>query len=271
MKTFAINGNWIEDENHPSRSTALQFGTGLFETIRVQNGEPLLWEDHMDRLVSSARALGLDNGLDIPLVEKWTGDLLAGVEMRDCSLKILWTAAAQGGTALFFLRPLPYALEHRTKGLSVTLGDIRRNPYSRITAHKTANYLDNLLERQAAQIQGFDEALLLNVHGLVAEGTASNVFIQKEGLLMTPPLDAGLLPGIQRKNVIRHCLQDDIPLLETPISLEMLQSAEGIYLTNALMGFMPVSNFLGTCYDKDDSLVGRINGLTGIIDVDHSN
>lgn len=266
MKTFAINGNWIEDTEHMGRSQALQFGAGLFETIRIQDNEPLFLNSHMARLRTSASVLGLDGGLDTDDLEIWASRLLQEHPLDSCVLKIIWAPEVNGGTALFYFRPLPYTREQRARGLKVGLGEIRRNPHSRVTAHKTLNYLDNLLEKKAAQAAGFDEAILLNIRGDVAEGTATNIFIQTDRTLITPSIEAGILPGIQRKAIMDGCRQEGIPLEERPVSLDMLTRADGIYLSNALMGFMPVSNFMGNCYDKDESLVGLINRLTGIID-----
>lgn len=184
--------------------------------------------------------------------------------MESCALKILWMSASCGSKALYYFRPLDYTLGQRTLGLKVGLGQIRRNPHSRITAHKTLNYLDNLLERQAARASGNDESVLLNVHGHVAEGTASNIFIRKDGILITPPVEEGILPGVQRRVIMNCCKGNGIPVEEKRVSLEMLAGAEGFYLSNALMGFMPVSNFMGNCYDSDESFVSLINRLTGI-------
>ncbi len=266
MKTFAINGNWIEDVEHTGHSQALQFGSGLFESVRVQGNEPLMFDAHMERLRNSAAVLGLDAGLDIGLIRNWTMKLLDARPLESCALKILWMSDGIGSNALFYFRPLGYTPEQRTLGLKVGLGQIRRNPHSRITAHKTLNYLDNLLERQAARASGNDESILLNVNGHVAEGTASNIFIRKDGILITPPIEEGILPGVQRKAIVNCCRDNGIPVEEKRVSVEMLARAEGFYLSNALMGFMPVSNFMGNCYDRDESFVSLINRLTGISD-----
>jgi len=76
MKTFAINDKWIEDGAHIGNSQALQFGAGLFETIRVQENGPLYWDAHMARLRNSAEVLGLDEGLDTEKIRRWTDQLL---------------------------------------------------------------------------------------------------------------------------------------------------------------------------------------------------
>ena len=263
MKTFALNGKWIEETEHIAQTHTFQFGMGLFETIRVQDGQPLHWDAHMGRLLASGRMLGLDAGLDAERLECWTQTLLAECGQKRCGLKILWSLE---GKAYFYIRPLEYTQVQRENGLKATLGEIRRNPYSRITVHKTTNYLDNVLERRIVKEKGFDEAILLNTRDEVAEGTTTNVFIQVNGTLITPPLDTGILPGVQRKAVLQACRQEGVHFEERAFTLEEMAGAQGIYLTNALMGFMPVSNFMGNCYDKDNAMIFTINGATGIHD-----
>ncbi len=266
MRPFAIDGQWVDPADHWGRTQALQFGAGLFETIRIQGGQPLHWEAHMARLTRSAESLGFSALPDPAALERWAAELLADGTPERCAMKLVWLAEDQKGQGLFHFRALDYAAAERARGLKACLGRIRRNPDSHVTGHKTLNYLDNLLERRWARGQGFDEALLLNGLGEAAEGTASNLFIRQGGTLLTPPLEAGLLPGIQRQAVLDACCRAGIPCREAAIGLNQLLAAEGLFLTNALMGFMPVSEFLGTCYDRDDALIGTLNQLTGICD-----
>jgi len=266
MRTFAINGQWADQEHPLGRSEALQFGAGLFETIRVQEGRPLHWEAHMARLTASAQTLGFPVLPDPLQLKAWTEHLLSEGAPARCALKLVWHADGQLGQGLFYFRELDYGAAERKRGLRVCLGRIRRNPDSHITGHKTLNYLDNLLERRWAKAQGFHEALLVNTRGEAAEGTASNLFLRLDGGLLTPPAETGLLPGIQRQAVLEACRQAGIPCREAVVGLKQLLEAEGLFLTNSLMGFMPVSEFLGTCYDRDDALVDTLNQLTGICD-----
>lgn len=266
MKTFAINGEWIDQPQHIGESQAMQFGSGLFETIRIQNGQPLLWAEHMNRMQRSAQALGMDGGLDMRRLEEWTMKLLNENKAERCVMKILWFSEARERNALFYFRPLAYGKEEREKGLNLGLSEIRRNRYSRVAGHKTLNYLENILERRHQKALGFDEAILLNTDGQVAEGTASNVFILQDDVLITPTLACGILPGIQRQAVLDACRSEGWQCEEKSVTLEMLVHARGIYLTNSLMGFMPVSNFMGNCYDKDDSILSRVNTAIRIQD-----
>lgn len=266
MKNFAINGNWITVPDHIGKTQAMQYGTGLFETIRVQNGQPLFWDEHMKRLHKSALALGMGKGIDMDQLGEWAVMLLRENAMERCAMKILWFSEADKPSVFFYFRPLEYGKNQRDCGFNVGLSEIQRNRFSRITTHKTLNYLENILERRHVKALGLDEAILLNTEGNVAEGTVSNVFILQDGVLNTPTLACGILPGIQRQAVLSVCQNKGIRYAEKPITLDMLIKAQSIYLTNSLMGFMPVSKFMGNCYDKDDYMVSFINKAIRIQD-----
>lgn len=266
MKTFAINGKWVDSPDSFTESQAFQFGAGLFETIRVQEGLPLLWSEHMKRLQKSSVELGMDVGLDAALLEEWSLKLLNENPVKRCSMKLLWFSDPSEQSAFFYFKPLEYGADQHREGLKLGLSEIRRNPHSRITAHKTLNYLENILERRNMKVQGYDESVFLNTDGYIAEGTVSNIFVHLDGELITPTVKCGILPGIQRQAVLNACPEVGLTCVEKPVTLNMMVRARGIYLTNSLMGFMPVSNFMGNCYDKDDHIVSGINRAIGIQD-----
>ncbi len=106
---------------------------------------------------------------------------------------------------------------------------------------KTLNYLDNLLARRDARARGADEAIVLNTRGNVAEGSASNVFIVTGVRLLTPPVDAGALPGIARATVLELAPSLRLEVCETPFGLDAVRAAEEAFLTNSLMEVLPLT------------------------------
>jgi len=110
---------------------------------------------------------------------------------------------------------------------------------------KTLNYLDNLLARAEARRAGADEAILLNTSGQLAEAAASNLFIVADGCVVTPPIEAGILPGITRACVLELCGTEGISIQEQPLELHQLRAAEEVFLTNSLMEIMPLTSFAG--------------------------
>lgn len=115
------------------------------------------------------------------------------------------------------------------------LSSIRRNETSPFTFHKTLNYGDNILEKRAAVNAGIDEKIFLNTKGQICEGTVSNIFFVKEKKLYTPTLSCGLLPGILRAYIL-----ETYDVEETVLYPEDLVKFDECFLTNSLMGIMPL-------------------------------
>jgi len=133
-----------------------------------------------------------------------------------------------------------YPAEKYRSGLVAISASVRRNETSPLSNVKSVNYLDNVLARMEAERSGADDALLLNTKGEVACATASNVFIVADGCLLTPPLSCGVLPGITRGVVIELAARIGLRCEERPVVPEELAKAEEVFLTNALMGVMPL-------------------------------
>ena len=117
---------------------------------------------------------------------------------------------------------------------------MRRSSYSPLSRIKSLNYLDNILGRLEAREHNAQEALLLNTLGWVAEGATSNIFIIKDKKLITPPVDAGILPGITRAAVLEIAGTVDLQAREETFSPEELLRADESFLTNSLMEIMPL-------------------------------
>jgi branched-chain amino acid aminotransferase len=105
---------------------------------------------------------------------------------------------------------------------------------------KSLNCLDNLLAREEARRSGAGEALLLNTRGFIAEGAASNVFLVRDGTLLTPGVEAGALPGITRQAVLELAGEDGIAVEEADVALPDLFGAGEAFLTNSVMEVMPL-------------------------------
>ncbi len=131
------------------------------------------------------------------------------------------------------------------EGMSAVLAEARRNEHSPLSNLKTLNYLDNLLARAEAQRAGADEAIFLNTSAQLAEASASNLFIVADGRVLTPPIEAGILPGITRACVLELCGAEGISIQEAPLEANQLPAAEEAFLTNSLMEIMPLTSFAG--------------------------
>jgi len=219
-------------------SDGFQFGVGAFETIRTREGRPLLFAAHHARLSASCASLGLEAPPPAEELATRVMRLLAAVRLPAAAVKIVRYKELARTAELITARALPYSAPDYLRGFRL-MTVLQGERDGRLTGHKTLNYLENILARQAAKAAGADEALFVTPAGQVLEGAASSLFIVKDGHAYTPPLSAGILPGVARARVLQ--LIGPERAHEKPLTLEEVRSAQECFITNALMGVMPVS------------------------------
>lgn len=129
------------------------------------------------------------------------------------------------------------------------ISDHKRNETSLLVKHKTANYMENYFIARAAIRQGFDDAVFLNTQNQVTETTKSNLFFVKDGVLHTPNVQCGLLPGVIREWVIRKAASLGIDCREGYYGLAELMEADEVLITNSVMGIMHGQKIDEKCYN----------------------
>lgn len=228
------------------------FGIGVFETMLYKNGEIELLPLHMKRITESAAALGIiptvravngqhikcpEHSAYIEQIEQQLSAFLAeNAPIPDHTVvKLTWSS----DRLYCSLRPNAYTEEQYEKGFHLELSPVLRNETSLFTFHKTLNYGDNILEKRRAHKDGFDEPIFLNSKGEVSEGATTNIFIVTEEGIFTPPVSSGLLNGTVRQ----HLLQGEFGIKEKVLYPQDLKQAKEIFVTNALLGIMPVCRF----------------------------
>lgn len=205
-----------------------QFGLGIFETVAVERGVPLFLHWHLERMDGSLRELGIQQRVTERQVEKY----LLSYKTERAALKIM----ASEKNIVFTRRPNPYTPEKTEKGFRLLFSSIYRNETSPLVRHKTMNYGDCILEKRRASSLGADELIFLNSREEICEGTSSNIFFASGGKLFTPPVSCGLLPGI-----VRRFLLEAFPVTERILKKEEIAGMEECFVTNSLMGVMPVT------------------------------
>ena len=181
-------------------------GDGVFETIRASAGSPDYVDQHLERLRHGAAVLGID----VPFGDAVLVDALAGLANgADCALRLTLTrgkmprgvlpARSAQPTLLITAGELPAPLPPARVMIAQST---RRNEHSPLSRIKSLNYLDSIIARREADAGGFDDAILLNTRGAVAEATAANIFLLHDGRWLTPPVDDGALPGIVRARLL---------------------------------------------------------------------
>lgn len=192
-------------------------GDGVFETCSVHDGQAFALTRHLRRLARSAAGLGLQRP-DDDVIRAAVRDVLAAAPADTGRLRITLTA----GTG-----PLGSGREDATPTLIVAAGpaaarpvarvarvDWVRNERSAVAGLKTTSYAENVVALAAAARVGADEALVANTQGELCEGTGSNVFLERDGELLTPPLSSGCLAGITRELLLEWGQEAGIPIRE---------------------------------------------------------
>jgi 4-amino-4-deoxychorismate lyase len=230
MILILINGNLSGDKI--SLDSGFFFGRGAFETILVKE-KPILLEEHMQRLNKGLNALGVNK-------EITEAEINAGIEQLNCKNCVLKVMVSEKNT-IITTREIPYQDSDYEQGFSLGLSEARRNAHSNLTYVKSLNYIENIIERDKIINKGYKEALFLNTEGFISEGAVSNVFFIENEVIFTPKIKCGLLPGILRQFVIQNSLSMGFNVQEGEFTLDRLMKAEGVFITNSIMGIMKVS------------------------------
>ncbi|MET1028373.1 MAG: aminotransferase class IV [Dongiaceae bacterium] len=227
----------------------LLLGDGIFETILVRSGHAQHLEMHLQRLTDSASRLGIPMPIDAPGIAVAVDHLVAAKALHNglAALRITLTRGAGYRGLLPPEAPEPHLLMTATPyhppaqtGFTACLVSIRRNEGSPLSRIKSLNYLDNVLALQEAVAAGADEALLCNNAGFLCCGSRTNLFVVREGKLLTPPLSDGVLDGIQRRIVMQRATEAHYPVLEQSLTPADLADIDEALVTNSLMEIMPL-------------------------------
>jgi len=251
------------------------YGRGLFETIKVLGGRAVFFPDHAERLCRSAAALELPLKTSVAELAKRCARLISANGTGDGSLKIVLFLDTGGSGELILTRSGLYAPELCARGYRLTAVPDGR-PSGSVSGFKTLNYLGNSVARRRALAAGFDEALFVDSAGAVLECAGCNVFAVEGGRLITPPLSGGILPGVARATVLRLISEVGRTAPSTPsarnsggvdwrregtpphlLTLKRLLAADEVFVTNALLGVMPVSRIDRRRYDVRKNPVTR--------------
>lgn len=235
----------------------LAYGDALFETIKTLNGKILFWEDHYFRLMASMRILRMEIPMTFTpeFLESQILELVSHHNSDSNSFRVKFTVFRnQGGfytpnsnavsyfitteplpTDLYLLNTSDYRIElfkdfYITPGLLSTL--------------KSNNKLLNVLGSVYAKENQYDNCLLLNTNKNIVEALNGNLFIVKDNVIKTPPLDDGCLKGIMRKQILEIIVKiPDFECVEASISPFELQKADELFVTNVIQGIQPITSF----------------------------
>ncbi|MDO4616998.1 MAG: aminotransferase class IV [Lachnospiraceae bacterium] len=221
----------------------LQFGLGVFETIRIRSGQPEFLDWHIERMNQSLQALHIPQEVSAEEAAAWLKqqkELKHSDENRHDEMKAMKILVTEKNK-LMMLRSNPYTPERIRQGFCLDYSAVIRNETSPLVYHKTLNYGDNILEKRRTSSLPVDERIFLNTRGELTEGSTTNIFFVFDGRLVTPTVSCGLLNGIMRRFVL-----ENFPCKETVLYPEDVLQADECFVTNSLMGIMPVKMLAGT-------------------------
>ncbi len=229
----------------------LHYGDGVFSTIAVEGGQLLLMDAHLQRLVEGCQRLGFAS---IPDSEMLRSHAQAVVEKVDrAALKIIVTRGGGGrgyrspgstGFPTWIMGCYPWpAIKPRCQstGVDVRLCTLRLSHQSRLAGVKHLNRLEQVIARSEWNDE-HDEGLMLDQDGTVVEGTMSNLFLLRDGRLVTPLLDRAGVRGVMRDVVLRVAAELGINVEQRRVSIAELYHAAEMFLTNCIIGIWPVKS-----------------------------
>ncbi len=230
----------------------LLYGDGVFEGLRSYGGKVFRLEQHLTRLWNSAKAILLEIPLSREQVARAINETLAANGLQDGYIRLIVTR----GSGSLGLDPnrtsnpqviiitdyiAVYPEELYRQGLEiVTAGTMRNHPAALNPRIKSLNYLNNILAKIECLQAGCMEALMLNHKGEVSECTADNIFLVRDGVLLTPPVDAGVLEGITRDAVIELARKSGLEVREQTLTRHDVYIADECFLTGTAVEVIAV-------------------------------
>jgi branched-chain amino acid aminotransferase len=270
MPTAWINGNFVDEDDASVsiRDTGLLHAAGVFTTMRSYGGKVFRLDLHLARLRKSCEALFIPLQYRDEQLTAAVDEILQRNSLSDARLRLTVTrgAAEQDPIHGMKLSPTcfltatelqPYPREYYERGMTALLLDEQKlNPYDMQAGHKTLNYFSRLAGLRAANQRGAGEALWFNVHNFLQSGSVSNVFIVRAGVLITPPTPEDLrgaklaatvpypksnvLAGVVRQTILDIAEREGITIEIGAIDVNRVLGADEVFLTNSIMGVMPV-------------------------------
>lgn len=233
----------------PVQNRGLQYGDGVFTTVAIKSGAPLLWERHLRRLQHDAARLGI-----APIAPAMLQDdverCCRGVARATLKIIVTRGAGSRGyrPPAESSVRRIvtlwsraPQAA-NASDGIAVRLCRARLSRNPMLAGIKHLNRLEQVLAR-AEWGDDYAEGLMQDTAGMIIEGTMTNVFIVRDGELLTPDLSQCGVAGVMREEVLERARAANIPSRVSEIPLATIHAADEIFLTNSLIGIWPVRRF----------------------------
>ncbi len=260
LKTIWMDGEFVDwdDARVHILTHSMHYGLGAFEGIRAYKragGETAIFRlrDHVQRLMDSCRLVMMKPQVSPEAIELACAEILRKNDMEDGYLRpLVWVGDGAMGvyapdnpirTSVMAWRWGAYlGAEALDRGIRTRISSWARHHVSVSLAKGkiVGQYTNSVLAKRDAKAAGFDEAILLDVHGYVSEGSGENIFIVKNGRLYTPPLHASILAGITRDTILNLAREEGIPVFEEMITRDQLYLADEAFFTGTAAEVTPI-------------------------------
>jgi branched-subunit amino acid aminotransferase/4-amino-4-deoxychorismate lyase len=238
------------------KNRTLFFGEGLFETFRVYVGRKLAFvEDHLDRMAEGSRffALPFSRQEAIDALMTALENIPHNTEARLRLNLVSYGDHAVENTAFETAwEPVEDMSTRRTSDVKLGLAPFQRFSRSPLVRFKTTSYLENIFAFSWARRQGFFDALFTNEREDITEGSITNVFFVRKSRIYTPAAEAGLLPGVTRKQIMKAALTLGLSVAESRIAPAGLDRFDGAFVTNSVIEALPVCRIGNTDYETPE-------------------
>ncbi|MFD2703122.1 branched-chain-amino-acid transaminase [Paenibacillus shunpengii] len=265
-----LDGQYVTKENAKVSvfDHGFLYGDGIFEGIRIYNGNIFKCKEHLDRLYDSAKSIMLDIPLSYDEMREAMAETIRRNEMRNGYIRLVVSRGygnlgidplrCEKASVVIIVEELSiYPEEAYLKGLRTISVSQRRNiPDALNPKIKSLNYLNNVLVKIQSNHAGAGEAIMLNSQGYVTEGSSDNIFIVKNGVLITPPCYLGALEGITRNAIIELADKIGLPFKEQPFTLHDVYVADEVFFTGTAAEVI-------AAYEVDGRTIG--DGVAGPI------
>jgi aminodeoxychorismate lyase len=255
--TVYVNGEFVSDDQAVISvfDRGLMYGDGCFETIRVYSGKPVFWTEHLERLCQTLKALSIPFVVDSCHLARVARKLIENDQVPNGVLRLQITRGrgrrgysmegADHPSLIVSIHPLPPGINDRSTAWKIRTSATHIDVESPLTGFKSSNKLLQILGKAEAEFHQVEDVLFLTRDGYASETSSSNLFWIDGETICTPPLSAGILPGITRQVILEIFHGSKSPVQERLITLRELQDQKVVFLTQSVWEILAVTSLDG--------------------------
>lgn len=246
---YIINGKYVDNDRveFNINDPVINFGSGIFETIKIVDGIPQFLQAHYKRLKSSANYFRRPLEYKYEEIASMVDDLID--KDNFASIKILYAFGNYENYIIIRGRKFIFNDLWLKEGVNIGISKIIRSSSNPMYKHKTINYMSSILEQKMEE-NNYD-IVYFNEKGNISEGSKTNIFFIFDGFIKTPDLNQAILPGVMRNKIINCLLLEGIKVVEGEIKKDDLVKSRGAFVSNSLIGAIPIKKIAGVSYSLD--------------------